>query len=290
MESQSKTGGETLAVGYIRYARDDAEAEASAAADKAQIQAFAAEHGIQIVDWHVDMGCSGNDLERAGLQAVLAAAQSPERGFDAVVVRALHRLARSTTDSLAIVETLSESGIRVISVTEPEHGSTKEVSARRIIESVAEFHRDAQAQDTRRGLRVAAEKGYWVSAQAPYGYRKVEVSDNGRRRSKLEIDPETSEVVRTMYDRVSGGSLPPAIVAELNDGGVPSPSGGTWTGPQVRRILRNPANAGVVVVGKNTDHPVELRDAHPEIVSWDVFEKVNHLLERGASGLEAARR
>ena len=161
---------------------------------------------------------------------------------------------------------------------------------REINEKMDEFYRDAQTKDTLLGLRIAAEQGYWVFAQVPYGYRTVEVIDTDRGRLKLEIEPETSEVVRMMYERVSGGSFPPAIVAELNDGGVPSPSGGAWTDRQVRRILRNLANAGVVVVGKKTDHPVELRNAHPEIVSWEVFKKVNHLLERGASGLEAARR
>ena len=155
---------------------------------------------------------------------------------------------------------------------------------------MSKLQSDAQAQDTRRGLRFAAEQGYWVFAHTPYGYRKVEVSGNGRRRSKLEIDPETAVVVRAMYDHALSGFLPPAIAAELNDRGVPSPSGGGWTVPQVRRILGNPANAGAVVLGKNTNEPVEVRDAHAEIVSWEVFEKVGHLLERGASGLAAARR
>lgn len=290
IKSADETGGEIPAVGYVRSATDDAEARASAAAQKARIETFAAECGIQIVDWHIDMGCSGNDLERAGLQAVLAAAQSPDPGFDAVVVYDLSRLARSFTSLHAIEATLSKSGICVMSVSEPEHGLTTETFVRRAIATVAEYQRDVQARDTRRGLRFAAEQGYWVFTHTPYGYRKVEVSGNGRRRSKLEIDPETAEVVRAMYDHALSGFLPPAIAVELNDRGVPSPWGGAWAGPQVRRILGNPANAGAVVLGKNTNEPVEVRDAHPGIVSWEVFEKVGHLLERGASGLEAARR
>ena len=106
----------------------------------------------------------------------------------------------------------------------------------------------------------------------------------------MEIDSETAEVVRTIFGRALGGFLPPAIAAELDDGGVSCSPSGAWTGPQVRRILNNQANAWVVVVGKNTHESVEVRDAHPEIVSWQVFEKVNHLLERGASVLEAALR
>ena len=290
MNSQGKTGGEIRAIGYVRCATDGVEAQASAVAQKERIQAFAVERGIQIVDWQVDMGCSGINLERAGLQAVLAAAKSPDRGFDAVVIYRLDRLSRRTTDLLAILDALSESGVRLVSVTDPDCGPTMEELVRDINGAMSKLQSDAQAQDTLRGLRIAAEQGYWVFAQAPYGYRKVDVNANGRRRSKLEIDPETAEVVRTMYDRARDGSLPPAIAAKLNDDGVPSPSGGAWTGPQVRRILGNPANAGVVAVGKNSDEPVEVRDAHPEIVSCEVFEEVKHLLEREASGLEAALR
>ena len=290
IKSVDETGGEILAVGYVRCATDDAEAQASAAAQKARIQALAAERGIRMVDWHVDMGFSGNNLERAGLQAVLAAAQSPDRGFDAVVVDALDRLSKRLSDLHAIEAILSESGIRVISVTQPDWGPAMKKLVRKIYGAMSELQSDAQSQDTRRGLRVAAEQGYWVFAQVPYGYRKVEVSGDGRRRSKLGVDPETAEVVRAMYDHALGGSLPPAIAAGLNERGVPSPSGGAWTGPQVRRILRNPANAGVVVLGRKTDEPVEVREAHTPIVSWEVFGRVNHLLERGASGLEAALR
>lgn len=290
IKSADETGGEIPAVGYVRSATDGAEARASAAAQKARIETFAAECGIQIVDWHIDMGCSGNDLERAGLQAVLAAAQSPDPGFDAVVVYDLSRLARSFASLHAIEATLSKSGIRVMSVSEPEHGLTTEVFVRRVIETVAEFQRGAQARDMRRGLRTASERDCYVSAKVPYGYRRVEVYDNGRRHSKLEIDPESSEVVRTMYDRALGGSLPPAIAAELNDGYVASPSGGAWTSTQVQLILSNPVYAGVTAIVKRSGETVEMRDAHPKIVSWEVFAKVKDFLGRVASKAKALRR
>ena len=120
-------------------------------------------------------------------------------------------------------------------------------------------------------------------SKAPYGYRKVEVNDGGRRRCKLEIDPGTAEVVRMMYDRDGQGTSPQAIATELNDKGVPSLTGGPWTGPQVRRVLCNLANAGIVVVGKSSDEPVTVRDAHPAIVSEAVVERMKELPKQGAS-------
>ena len=58
-----------------------------------------------------------------------------------------------------------------------------------------------------------------------------------------------------------------------------------------RKGTNNPeqsVNAGVIVVGKNSDGPVEVRHAHAKIVCRSVFEKVKELLKQGASKLGAS--
>lgn len=283
MNLLSETGGTVRAVGYIRTATAGAEAEAAAEHQKATIKAFAEERGVKIVDWYVDLGYSAHNLERPGLRALLAVAQEPDHGIGMALVSDEARLARSLKDVREITTTLSDSGISLVSVTDPCSGPTTEKLVHSINEGVASYLKDAHAKDTRQGLRVGAQRGYWVSSKAPYGYRKVEVNDGGRRRYKLEIDPETAKVVRVMYDRDGQGASPQAIATELNDEGVPSPTGGPWTGPQVRRVLCNLANAGIVVVGKNSDEPVTVRDAHPAIVSEAVVEKAKQLPKQVAS-------
>ena len=152
LRSEDETEGPVLAVGYIRSAGSGVDAEASAAAQKEQILEFANERGIQIVDWHVDMGCSGNDLERAGLQAVLAAARSPDRSFDAVVVYALNRLARNVAHLINIGDGLSESGVRVMSVAESVDWSAKHDFVSRIIEAFDAFQRGAHGPEHTSGF------------------------------------------------------------------------------------------------------------------------------------------
>ena len=117
-------------------------------------------------------------------------------------------------------------------------------------------------------------------ARVPYGYRKVEVKDGGRGRWRLEIDPEPSEVVRAMYDSAVRHASSRTIATDLNDKVIPSPSGGTWDSKQVHRILLNPVNARVIVVGEGSGEPVEMPDAHPKIICWGVLTKVQGLLER----------
>ena len=282
LSSEGETDGVVMAVGYIRRGIDGVEADAVVEAEKAKIQEFADGRGIKIIDWHVDVGYSGIDLHRPELQALLAAAEAPDRGFNVVLVSAWYRLSRRPTDLAAIEMALSASGIRLVSVTEPDHAAMKKLISG-VLEATDRLYRKNLAQDVRRGMLQAARQGYWVVSRVPYGYRKVEVDDGGRRRAKLEIEPETAEVVRAMYDRAVGGTSPRTIATELDDNGVVSPSGRTWNSPQVRRILLNPANAGVVVVGKNSDAPVEVLDAHPPIVCRAVWEKVRELLERVAS-------
>lgn len=100
---------------------------------------------IQIVDWQADLGRSGNELERAGLQAVLAAAQAPDRGFDVVVVYSLDRLARRVVDMINIEATLSKSGVRVLSVEQPKHDSSPELFVPGFNEAINNLHSDAHA-------------------------------------------------------------------------------------------------------------------------------------------------
>ena len=282
LRPEGEAGSAMLAVGYIRLAAGGAEAEAAVEAEKAKIQEFAEGHGIKVIDWHVDVGYSGRNLHRPGLQALLAAAEAPDRGFDTVLVCAWSRVSRCLGDLVATRTALSASGIGLVSVTQPDHSSAEKL-VYGMLEAADGFLKENLAQDSRRGLRQAARQGYWVSARVPYGYRKVEVNDSGRQRSKLELDPETAEVVRAMYDRAVQGASPRTIATKLNDNGVASPSGRTWDSAQVRRILLNPVNAGVLVVGKGSDAPVEVRDAHAKIVCRLVFEKVKELLKQGAS-------
>ena len=278
LRPEDEAGGVMVAVGYVRCAVDGVETEEAVEAQKAKIQEFAEGHTIKVIDWHVDVGYSGNNLNRPALQTLLTGAQMPDCGFNMVLVSALNRLSRRAHDVVTVRTALSESEIRLVSVAEAEF-EPMEKFASDMLKAMDGFYRESQAQVTGHGLLQAAQKGYCVVARAPYGYRKVEVNDGGQRRSKLEIDPETAEVVRAMYDRAGEGASPRVIATELNNTGVPSPSGGTWDSRKVRRILLNSVYAGVIVIGKNSDAPFEVLNAHLKIVCRAVVEKVRELLQ-----------
>ena len=49
-------------------------------------------------------------------------------------------------------------------------------------------------------MREAASRGFWMSSEAPLGYNRVMVQDGPKKRPKLEPDPDSSHVVRRMFD------------------------------------------------------------------------------------------
>ena len=83
-----------------------------------------------------------------------------------------------------------------------------------------------------------------MSPRAPYEFRKVAVEYGDRRHFILELDPETSPIVQRIYDTLLNDSSDKATAEELNHDQIPSPNGGPWTPPQVRRIRQNEVNCG----------------------------------------------
>ena len=150
-----------------------------------------------------------------------------------------------------------------MSVTEPDENE--------LGDGLADLERRRRAELVQRGLRVAAERGFYIFASAPYGYRKIAVSDRGTTRYKLEPDPQDAGTVRRIFEARRQGAKVRNIMEQLNEEGIPSPTGQghQWTVGQVRRILSNEVYCGTILVrGRatgNPDSPVRVPNAFPAI-------------------------
>ncbi len=141
-----------------------------------------------------------------------------------------------------------------------------------------ETFRRKMSQRTRIGLRVSAERGFFVSSKVPYGYRKILVHDNGRQRATLELHSTASETVRTIFDQLLQGITEQIITAELNATGTPGPNGGAWTRAQIKRIRTNEVYCGTNVWGRrDPDTAVRVPNAFPAIVSQEEFNRVQQM-------------
>lgn len=101
------------AIGYVRVAPiSQADRTSALEAQTARIKAIATEEGLELIGIVEDSGKSAFDMNREGLNAILAAAAA--RRFEVVIVRDWARLARDPDDLQRILDALAAGGVIVV--------------------------------------------------------------------------------------------------------------------------------------------------------------------------------
>ena len=238
------------AAAYARYSTDR-QNPLSTEDQLAKCRQFAAERGWQFLEEHVytDEEISGATLDRPGLRALLAAAESRPRPFDALLIEDASRLSRKQADVLNLCEHLSFAGVKICFISQGiDSGDDKFqllLLARGMIDQL--FLADT-AKRVRRGLEGLIRRGLHTGGRC-FGYRSRKDADGVR----LEIhEPEAVIVRRIFYHYADGLSLK-AVAKKLNAGGVPSPQpqrgrlSQSWCPSSIRTILANERYIGRVV-------------------------------------------
>lgn len=132
------------------------------------------------------------------------------------------------------------------------------------------FFMDQVIQRTQRGLQGTAEQGHFVGHKAPYPYRKVR-QGNG---FTLAPDPIDADTARGIFTLGLQEWTDEEITEDLNEFGVPSPSGGPWTPAMVGRVLTDLTFTGTYAFGKHTPDSVWVPNAFEPIVSQEEFDRV----------------
>ena len=147
-----------------------------------------------------------------------------------------------------------------------------------IIESGDEFYSENLAQE---GMRQAASRGFWMTTNAPYGYKRVYVQDGAKKRPRLELNPPSDAVVRRIFDMVFQGKSILDVTKTLNAEGIPTTNGKKWLKTTIHTMLDNEAYTGTLVWGTNARDgapPVRVEGAFPAIVSKQEFRRAKKLL------------
>ncbi len=177
---------------------------------------------------------------------------------------------------------LRRKGIRVVSITEHADDSPTGKLMEAIIESVDEFYSENLAQDVTRGMREAASRGFFLGSKAPFGYRRVKVSDGMKERPTLEVDPATAPVVKEIFESSLSGYGLKEICRTLNDRGITN-RGKRWYKGGLHYLLTNEAYTGTAVWGRTTkvekaQDPVRVEGAWPALVSRELFDAVQQAM------------
>ncbi|WP_258907941.1 recombinase family protein [Actinokineospora sp. UTMC 2448] len=204
--------------------------------------------------------------ERRAASALLAAAEDPDRGFDAVVVGEYER-AFHGDQFWDVVRRLHELGVRVWL---PEAGGPVELDSpvhqALMVLLGAQAQREV-ARARRRALAAMAgqtrEQGRYLGGRPPYGYMLAdggahpnrEQAGWGRRVKVLVPDPRTAPWVGWMFAERAKGRSVASLVRELSERGAPCPSASDpgrnghrsrqrWVLRTVLAILGNPRYTG----------------------------------------------
>ena len=143
-------------------------------------------------------------------------------------------------------------------------------------------------------MREAALRGFFLGSKAPFGYRKVKVSDGAKERPTLEVDPATAPVVREIFEKSLRGSGLKELCKELNERGVTN-RGKRWNKGGLHYVLRNEAYTGAAVWGRTSkgekaQDPVRVEGAWPALVSRELFEDVQQAMSDRAPKVQRPAR
>src|SRR5258708_19342210 len=108
------------AIGYVRVSTDkQADHGVSLEAQEAKIRAMAVVQGAEIVDLIVDGGESAKNLDRPGMERLLALVE--ERKVDTVIIPKLDRLTRSVKDLAELLQPFPKPGLSLLPLPDAPH-------------------------------------------------------------------------------------------------------------------------------------------------------------------------
>jgi len=277
--------------------------------------AYAAEHGIEIVRTYADEGRSGLSIKgRDALSRLIADVQSKDTDYESLLVYDVSRWGRfQDTDESAYYEFICKlSGINVIYCAEPfaNDGSTLATLMKAIKRVMAgEYSRELSVKVSRAHHQQAA-LGFHQGGPANFGLRRAIVDQNGRQ--KLLLQPREAknlstdkvilvrgpdnevQVIRDIFEMFNEQRLSFQAIAEtLNARGAKTARGNPWRKENIISVLRSEKYAGTFVFGMTKwpmrgpaiqvpkDKWVRVENFIEPVVDRKTYEKAQLLLKDG---------
>lgn len=283
---------------YCRVSSDSADQLHSYAAQiRAYTQAINAHDGWDLVDIYADEGLTGTRMDkREDFNRLMADCRKGK--IDKIVVKSISRFARNTRDCLATLRELSSLGVTV--KFEKENIDTGTLTSELMVSvsaSLAQEESISISKNQRMSYQRRMERGEFITCKAPFGYKIV----NGK---ELEIIPEEAHYVKWIFDMYLSGASMEWIAEQMTNTGLLTSDGGhQWYSSTIAYMLTNEKYMGdslcqktfanafpftkQVNRGERDQYYVE--HSHPAIISKDIFEKAQALLQRKGQRIDLQR-
>lgn len=237
---------------YTRVSTDEQAAHGtSLAAQLASCQQYLSAHGYAFR--HVeDGGFSGKDLQRPGMQEVLASIKGQQ--IAGVLVWKLDRLSRRLRDLLDLIELAQANHVALASIQERiDTAGPMGNFQLTILGAFAQLEREQIAERVRASIRHRKAQGLYYGGIIPPGLHAP--LRNGQRR--LEPDQRTGHVIADLWPRIVQGASVADLVPYLDSHGIVNARGGRWAPAGVSRLLANRRYIGLLVTEDQFDTAAE---------------------------------
>ena len=242
-------------------------------------------------DWELyeifaDEGISGtNTKKRSEFKRMIACAK--EGDFDLIITKEISRFARNTLDSIYYTRDLKKHGVGVIFMNDNINTLDGDAELRlAIMSSIAQEESRKTSERVKWGQKRQMEQGV-VFGRSMLGY---DVKDG-----KMTVNEDGTKIVRLIFHKFANENKGTHVIArELREAGITPMRVKEWSNTVILRVIRNEKYCGDLVQKKTftpdflshekkynrgEEEFVIIKDHHEPIVSRELFEKANRILD-----------
>ena len=242
-------------------------------------------------DWELyeifaDEGISGtNTKKRKEFNRMIECAKNGD--FNLIITKEISRFARNTLDSIFYTRDLKKHGVGVIFLNDNINTLDGDAELRlAIMSSIAQEESRKTSERVKWGQKRQMEQGV-VFGRSMLGY---DVKDG-----KMTINEEGAKIVRLIFHKfVDEGKGTHVIARELREEGIEPMRVKEWQNTVILRVIRNEKYCGDLVQKKTftpdflshekkynrgQEEFVIIKDHHEPIISRELFDKANRILD-----------
>lgn len=295
--------------GYIRLSVEDSgkiDGYSLANQEKLVKDFIAEQQDMRLYRLYIDNGATGTVFERPAFDEMM---QDMKDGkIDCIVVKDLSRLGRNYLEAGNYLEQIFPFfRVRFISITDGYDSNSPDVTDESLIIPLKNIINEGYAKDISQKITTSFEarkkQGQFMGKYPVYGYLKDPENKN-----HLIVNPETSGIVKRIFQMRDSGMALGAIASQLNEEGIPSPArylwlkglskeerhkDSYWDRTNVKRLLTNKMYLGMLVYGKERTSFARgikrqrvpesewkyVPNAHEAIIDQELFDSVQRKLE-----------
>lgn len=259
---------------YARYSSHNQQ-ETSIEGQLKVCHEFCERNNYTVIHEYIDRAISGRTDNRPDFLQMIQ--DSANRNFEFVIVYQLDRFSRNRYDSAHYKNRLKKNGVRVLSARENINEDASGILMESVLEGMAEYYSAELSQKVKRGMEINASKCLCTGGNRTLGF----YIDKDK---KFQIDPNTSPIIKLIFEMYADGKSIVEITDYLNAQGYKTIQNKPFGKNSIRNILGNKR-----YIGTYTYKDTEIAGGIPRIISDELFNKVQEVLKKNKKAPARAR-